>query len=519
MVDMSIIAAILEGSLRLTRRSLGLRKISIEVGYFTVIYTCFSMSHSANPLNRFHVRENLKILANASESLSEALQTLQELTKVIERPCLDLAVSYRRVRNNTHPFMQLPFEIIGSIFEIACLPVALSPTRPPDFSRVVRCQKTRLAVGYTCFYFRHVLLKSRAAWDHIPVLIDGKLDPLHETRDLLPVGLARASQSAVHLYISIKNARTTRNGRFMKAWESLCATVVSLRSRLRTLFIMSDQTPRSPVVLNWISAERIFPDLKYVYIEVQGLLSAASLDLRGFPAAEVLHVKYITSNPAMGRLSITPSTNSFIRELSLHGSFNAGDTLSLLQSFQSSIEAFHWISDKKLSDELPRPPSLASRLPRLQALHLEISHPFSFLDASRFEMSDHHANDGVSNIVLPSLHSCKIGHYYCDKICLSSFFKNNPTIRIIKTRAHAPTIANLFEAAASSSGSADFLPNLEVLHNRNKVNSLRELKPWFESTRARKSRFAISLEVPDKDFDKEVSDQYLDVLRIRSWTT
>ncbi|KAF8310385.1 hypothetical protein DL93DRAFT_2084564 [Clavulina sp. PMI_390] len=74
--------------------------------------------------------------------------------------------------------MQLPFEILGSVFELACQP---SRYNSHSTTIVSGCRWTRLAIGSSCSHFRRVLLGTPAAWAYISVYMasDEATRPLH----------------------------------------------------------------------------------------------------------------------------------------------------------------------------------------------------------------------------------------------------------------------------------------------------------------------------------------------------
>ncbi|KAF8305774.1 hypothetical protein DL93DRAFT_299701 [Clavulina sp. PMI_390] len=126
--------------------------------------------------------------------------------------------------------------------------------------------------------------------------------------------------------------------------------------------------------------------------------------------------------------------------------------------------------------------------------------------------------DRANTMVLPSLHSCAIGHSHWGTVSLDSFLKNNPTIRSVYTRVHLSKVARFFLATGSGSGSEAVLPNLERLYYKGTTEYLGELKHWFEYIRARQQPFVICLESTGKDVDKELIEQYADVLRMEIYT-
>ncbi|KAF8310404.1 hypothetical protein DL93DRAFT_1652617 [Clavulina sp. PMI_390] len=477
--------------------------------------------------------EDLELLRKASEDLSDTLQTLQELAKMIEKPSHELTASYRRARNHHLPPMRLPVELIGYVFEMACKPEPVSPQWQPSFDSVVQCRRMRHAIGSSCSHFRRVLLETRTAWNHIPVLIDGNLHPLHQTRDLLPLELARASRNTVHLYVSFKHANLTESSDFMASWKHLYSTLPAMQNHLKTLVIESDQTLPSTVILAGISDGRMFPALKSLYIDIHGHSSYARLDLRGFPSLESLFVRYMMwrAHPIdiIHGLSITCNSTSLIRELTLNGSIYADDALELLRSCHESIQVFRWTWPEGGTQSLPKPSRSVLKFPRLRSLELTVADPFAFLNPARFEMpnlqdltvgySGHDQQSAdIHTIVLPSLHSCQIDYKSWRQNCLHSFFRKNPTIRCIKTMAPLAIVASFFATAAASASALDeILPHLDRLHNICMGRPWEGLQPWFDSIRARRRPFVICLEVVGQSFDKELLDQHADVVRFEAY--
>ncbi|KAF8310375.1 hypothetical protein DL93DRAFT_1649888 [Clavulina sp. PMI_390] len=481
-----------------------------------------------DPLDLFDhslLRGDLEPRRIAGEELLQTSQLLQDIASTVGTASLHLT-SCGQEANSLQAPMRLPFELLNRIFSIACQPSEQTHWQLLEFTQLAECRETRLAIAWSCSHFRSILQKSPIAWSHIPVMIDSSYNPLCGIRQLLSHEISMSGKCPVSFYVFVEHAKRKGMDEVAGYWKFLKQTIPLMRDRLRDLIITTNQSFRPPVALGMIPAGYVLPTLTSLEISFWGGDDPMEgLDIRKFPALEVLSIVYnrlSTRTFAEGTipLVITSGSHSLIRSLNFSGNIALESFINIVMSCRESVETIRWV---EVEDDLP-PSSGTIKLPRLEKLHLEIEHPFSFLDPLRHTMLnlvDLTLNDwggivaqcvDVDKILLPSLETCNIGDSAWGHDPLRAFFWANPTIHSLSTTARISEVAEFF--AATTSQPEEILPNLEVITFLDEIYSDKGFDPWCELIRARRKPYYVCFENLHKSVARHMHEDHPDIVKL-----
>ncbi|KAF8310381.1 hypothetical protein DL93DRAFT_2084559 [Clavulina sp. PMI_390] len=466
---------------------------------------------------------HLDSLRQASEELSEAFRTLQEVVDVVRISSSELAISYRTAQNSILPPMMLPFEILGSIFEMACLPSAEPGKATAGANPTItisKCRHTRLAIGASCSHFRQVLLNTPAVWSYISISMD-YLASTRPSDTLIPLEVARGKSSPVYLYVFDERAVPSEASRY---WETVKGSLYSLQRRLHTLAIVGNGSNADLPPLNFLSGDHLLPALKTLRITFREQLPMTYVDLRSAPALETFTITATGRSPP----SILCHPISHIRELTIRGNVSVDTTLDLVASCHQSLIKFQWLPEGGSHLYNLPIPSTMLQLSQLQELYLNNRFPMSLIKPARFLMPNLskltlgrwtqivNENFDLGTICLPSLRIVDIGGdgFFGDAI--KPFFRANPTIREIVT---GPSIRHVIQSLEDSDSTVDeILPNLDRISFANSSPYMNEALALFQLARQRHRQFRVVFEAIPRDFDNRLLIEYGDIMLIEKIT-
>lgn len=284
-------------------------------------------------------------MADARESIALGLD---ELSNLAQEAANEVRVLPLRLHNVQIPAVNLPSEILGSIFENACVADIRSYANIPDY--YLHVSDVRRAIISTCSHWRQVVLKTSSLWGTIYMTSDPEsiFQPLAPLPAFIALEIERSGGSPLSLQSHTRTLDGERiASRFLEANLSRCEAV-HFEHHLYSA---------SPKHAAGVFGSAPLPHLRFLYLSLTrpGLLGdnteegPFTLDLTQASSLRDLYIEL-----GVPEVIVRPPGICNVARLHMNGSVRLSSAISLINAC-TGLETLSW-RNVNGADEFKVPP-------------------------------------------------------------------------------------------------------------------------------------------------------------------